>query len=584
MTLLLNRGHAADPDTPGMPAVWEGRRRTLLLTLLVLSVVQAVLALTMTFSVDQLLEAAELGRAAVFSGHWQQLVALVGSVLGIGLARWLERVVAEDLGQDYVFEQRHRLVTSALGGNREGRSLGVIVTRASNDLTAIRNWIALGIVPLLTAVPMILIVLLVLSVQNWAVAVAVSIPIMLMVVVLPGMAQVAHTRARKLRRHRGRMSARIADLVRAGESVQAAGAIQRELKAVDRDSIRVVDAAVERAAINGLIRALTVTAASLATVAVVVVAAMGLVSTAGVASIMTLLGILATPLGDLGRVVEYRQNYKAARRILAPMLSEAEEIKQVEKAREKKYRKLREEQFDPAAGLRIRHLVVNGRVLPELVAKPGERIQLSSGDPGQIRRTVQNLMTAKSSAPFDTELAEPEIEISGVDVGNAPGKVRRDLLGFASVHIPLERGSVRRLVSLRIPDASDEEVREVLERVGLKGRIERGVKGMELKLKNGGQPLTPAEVMRLKLARALLRRPAVLLLEGVDSALDVAGVELLRGIIRDYPGVVLFSSHDPGHLAGQFREWGLDGPALLPEHFHREWGSAAADAMNEEEG
>lgn len=553
-----------------MPAVWQGRRRGLLLTLLLLSVVQAVLALTMTFSVDRLLAAAEFGRTLALQGHWQQMVALVGSVFGIGLARWLERVVAEDLGQDYVFEQRHRLVTAALGGNREGRSLGVIVTRASNDLSAIRNWLALGIVPLLTAVPMILIVLVVLAFRNWPVAAAVSIPILLMVVVLPGMARVAHTRARKLRRHRGRMSARIADLVRAGEAVQAAGAMQRELKAVDRDSTKVVDAAVDRAAINGLIRALTVTAASLATVAVVVVATLGVVSTAGVASIMTLLGILATPLGDLGRVVEYRQNYKAARRILAPMLSEAEQIRKVEKARERKYRKVREEALDPAAGLKVSHLVVNGRLLPELVARPGERIQLGSTDPGQVRQAVQDLMAARSSAPFEAELAEPAIEVSGIDLTGAPGKVRRDLLGFASVQVPLERGSVRRLVSLRIPDASDGEIREVLERVGLAERFQRNAGGMELKLKNGGQPLTPVEVMRLKLARALLRCPAVLVLEGVDGALDAAGVETLRGIIRGYPGVVLFSSHDPAHLAGEFRRWDLDGPVLLPEPGHRE--------------
>lgn len=117
-------------------------------------------------------------------------------------------------------------------------------------------------------------------------------------------------------------------------------------------------------------------------------ATLGLVSTAGVASIMILLGVLATLLGELGKVVEYRQNYQAARRILAPMLAEAEVIKMAEKAREKRFRKHRKEDVDPAASLEIRHLVVNGQVIPELSAKPGERIQLVSGDPGQVRRAV----------------------------------------------------------------------------------------------------------------------------------------------------------------------------------------------------
>ncbi|MGP6173385.1 ABC transporter transmembrane domain-containing protein [Corynebacterium sp. A21] len=592
-TLGQNSERAIEPGTssgtarsaPKMPPVWQGRRRILLITLFILGVMQAVLALTMTFSVDQLLQSvpdAQDGAVLQDGAQWRRLLVLVGSVLGIGVARWLERIVAEDLGQDYVFEQRHRLVTSALGSTKEGRSLGVIVTRASNDLSAIRNWLALGIVPLITAVPLIFIVLGVLAFQNWPVALAVTIPMAGMLLTLPWMASVAHTRARTLRRYRGRLSARIADSVRAGESVQAAGALRRELKAVDRDSTKVVDAAVDRAAITGLIRAMTVTVASLSTVAVVVTATMGLVSTAGVASIMTLLGVLATPLGDLGKVVEYRQNYKAARRTLGPMLTEAEEIKKDEKSRERRFRKLPQEAENPAAGLEIHHLVVNGRVIPEVSAKPGERIHLVSEDPGQVRRAVHDLMAGRSSGPFDAELAAPEIEISGLDFVNAPGKVRRTLVGFASDQVPLERGSIRRLVSLRAPDASDAEIREVLEQVGLLAKVESREKGMGQTLKNGGAAWSPSDVMRLKLARALLHSPALLLLEGVDTALDADGLVLLNRIIAEYPGVVLCSSHRSDFFPGEFREWDLDGPSLLPEHFNRGWHSSG-DAGEEDD-
>lgn len=51
--------------------------------------------------------------------------------------------------------------------------------------------------------------------------------------------------------------------------------------------------------------------------------AFGLVSTATVAVALTIVGILAGPVGELGRTVEYRQNYKAARRIIAPLLAES---------------------------------------------------------------------------------------------------------------------------------------------------------------------------------------------------------------------------------------------------------------------
>ncbi|MDN6350292.1 MAG: hypothetical protein L0J69_01185 [Yaniella sp.] len=119
-----------------MPKVWRGRRRFLLVTLVVLGVIQAVLALTMALVVDGLLSAVPLtsGTPSVPDPPWAQMVGLAAAVLGIGLARWVERVVAEDLGQDYVYEQRRRLITAALHdiGNR---SLGVVVTRASNYMT-----------------------------------------------------------------------------------------------------------------------------------------------------------------------------------------------------------------------------------------------------------------------------------------------------------------------------------------------------------------------------------------------------------------------------------------------------------------
>ena len=134
-----------------MPPVWRGRRRWLLASLVVLGVLQAVFAIAMALSVGGVLSARQ--------PEWDLVLVLVLSVLGIGLARWMERIVAEQVGQDYVYEQRRRLIASAILGERGNKSLGVIVTRASNDLTAVRNWIAQGIVPLATGLPLVLVVL-----------------------------------------------------------------------------------------------------------------------------------------------------------------------------------------------------------------------------------------------------------------------------------------------------------------------------------------------------------------------------------------------------------------------------------------
>src|SRR5699024_332557 len=161
-----------------MPKVWRGRRRFLLVTLVVLGVIQAVLALTMALVVDGLLSAVPLtsGTPSVPDPPWARLVGLAAAVLGIGLARWVGRVVAEDIGRVYGVGRRRRWTGAGFRGFVT-RSLGVVVARASNDLTAVRNWIAQGLVPMLTALPLIAVVLGALVFINPPVAVAVAVPL-----------------------------------------------------------------------------------------------------------------------------------------------------------------------------------------------------------------------------------------------------------------------------------------------------------------------------------------------------------------------------------------------------------------------
>lgn len=484
-----------------MPPIWSGRRRILLTELALLSSLQAVVAIIMSLTVMRILE-----------GSTGLNILLVATVLAIGGARWVERVISEDLGQDYVHQIRSGLVTAALiPGNTS--SLGVTVTRASNDLSAVRNWIALGIVPLVTGIPLIGVVVAVLFLQDWRTGLAVSAPILGCVALLPVLARWTLSRARELRRRRGRMAARIADSVMAGESVRAAGAIQREVNAVSRDSGRVVTSAVQRAWATGLTRAVMVTGASISTVAVVL---SGHLDAQQVAGTMMLLGVLATPVGDLGRVVEYRQNYRAATRIIEPQLRQATDFLAVDARR------------IPGDA------VGSGVVIGDLHAEAGEHIHLTADSPHTTRTLIAQLIDGG------------EVCINGQRLADLPLKERRALIGVASAHHHLERGSVRRLASYRVPDASDDEIREVLEQVGLLPVVEIDARGWSRQLKNGGAPWNTGDVERLKLARAILRQPPLLIMEDLNLPAPA-----------NYPGVII-STGTGRTAAGAARTWKPD--------------------------
>lgn len=463
-----------------MPRLWRARRRLLLIALGVLGVLQALLAIMVSLSV-----------AAILEGNRALVGLLLATTLGLGVAQWIQKVVAEDLGQHYVHEVRRELVGAALvPGN--ANSLGVTVTRASNDLTAVRNWVTLGIVSLATGVPLIAIVLVALFIQDLRTGVAVTVPLLMCVAVLPVVARWTLKRARELRKKRGRMAARIADSVMAGELLHATGAIDRELNAVTRDSDRVVIAAVRRSWATGFSRALMAMAASLGTVSIVI---SGHLEVSEVAGIMMLLGVLATPVAELGRVVEYRQNYKAATRILIPLLQRGSEFKHSQQK---------------LPGLQATE-GIPGVYVKGISALPGERIYLH-GSADATRKWVTSLSAMEEGT---------DAIVNGQRLSQLPLKQRRALIGIASAHHHLSRGSVSRLVGLRVPDATVEEIEQALEQVGLNNTGKQ-------RLKNGGHPWSTSQINKLKIASATLRTPPLLVLEGITPE-----------NLLNYPGVII---------------------------------------------
>ncbi|WP_231640531.1 MULTISPECIES: ABC transporter transmembrane domain-containing protein [Corynebacterium] len=463
-----------------MPRLWRARRRLLLIALGVLGVLQALLAIMVSLSV-----------AAILEGNRALVGLLLATTLGLGVAQWIQKVVAEDLGQHYVHEVRRELVGAALvPGNTA--SLGVTVTRASNDLTAVRNWVALGIVPMVTGLPLIAIVLVALFIQDLRTGIAVAVPLLMCVAVLPVVARWTLKRARELRKKRGRMAARIADSVMAGELLHATGAIDRELNAVTRDSDRVVIAAVRRSWATGFSRALMAMAASLGTVSIVI---SGHLEVSEVAGIMMLLGVLATPVAELGRVVEYRQNYKAATRILIPLLQRGSEFKHSQQK---------------LPGLQATE-GIPGVYVKGISALPGERIYLH-GSADATRKWVTSLSAMEEGT---------DAIVNGQRLSQLPLKQRRALIGIASAHHHLSRGSVSRLVGLRVPDATVEEIEQALEQVGLNNTGKQ-------RLKNGGHPWSTSQINKLKIASATLRTPPLLVLEGITPE-----------NLLNYPGVII---------------------------------------------
>ena len=109
----------------------------------------------------------------------------------------------------------------------------------------------------------------------------------------------------------------------------------------------------------------------------------------------------------------------------------------------------------------------------------------------------------------------------------------RERIGFVTQDAQLFSGSIRENLRFVRPDASDEECLQVLEQASVQGLLERAGGGLDTMIGEGGIKVSGGEKQRLSIARALLRRPQLLVFDEATSSLDSLTEEEISQTIRD---------------------------------------------------
>lgn len=533
-----------------LPTPFAGPRAGMVARLIANGVGQALCAVA----------AAWLVHAALRSGAAPAApLVLAFAVAGVGLAalRSHERVQAERLAQHHAGEVR-----SALFAALERQPLpragapgrGAALVRFVGDLGALRRWLTRGVPRLAVGLVSIVIGLASLAWGYPALAAAVALPIATGAVAMAAVSRRVDARLRSTRRQRARLATEVADRLGAAASVQACGQSRRERRRIERRSDALAAAAVLEVRAMSKLRLIADTSTALAATGVMALGlnqiAAGLLSMAELAGALTLLGLLAPSARALAPVMGAYRAARVARERLNAVL-DAPALRVVPG-----HRAARHAQAD-AAELRFDGVGV-GRAIVDFSAQAPAGARIAIVGPNGAGKSTLLALAARQIDPD-----RGEVRLDGVPVQHLSLAAYRRRVAVAGPAWPLLRGSMARNLGYRRPSATDEERADVARRCGIDELLESLPRGGRTRLDEGGANLSAGQRQRVAWARALLGRPALLLLDEADAHLDPESSLRLTRIVRDHPGTVLMVTHSLQHLLLADEVWCIEGGRLV---------------------
>ncbi|MGW0393352.1 ABC transporter ATP-binding protein [Streptomyces sp. NPDC003042] len=523
----------------------QGRWRTLGVVA-VLSLATTLLTLSQPVMTREVLANIEAGKPV------GSLVALlVAALLVVAVLSGFRDYMLQRAAEGLVLTARRRLVARLLRMpiiEYDQRRTGDLLSRVGADTTLLRAVVTSGLFDTVTNVLMVLGSAGMMFIIDPTLFAATALGIGAGVAGVLGLARRVRGASRDAQDRIGEMTSAVERAISAVRTIRASGAEEREARAVDGYAKDAFDAGMHIAKLQAMINPITSTTIQLAFLVVLGLGgarvASGAIQVGDLVAFVLFLFMLWFPLGRALTGYARLQTGLGALQRIEEVLRLPQETDPADPA-------------DLAAGQAPGHgpLSVRERTEPQAAAAAApaiefDRVSFGYGNGETVLRDVsltvprgtRTALVGPSGAGKSTLLSLVErfydvtsgaVRVGGTDVRELPRPQLRHSLGYVEQSAPVLAGTVRDNLSLASPDASDEEMREVLRSVNLEQVIMRAPLGLDTQVGEGGVLLSGGERQRLALARTFLASPPIMLLDEATSNLDARNEVLMRNAINE---------------------------------------------------
>jgi ATP-binding cassette subfamily B protein len=201
----------------------------------------------------------------------------------------------------------------------------------------------------------------------------------------------------------------------------------------------------------------------------------------------------------------------------------------------------------------------------DLRIEPGQTLAL-------VGATGSGKTTLASLVPRLQDVTSGTVSIDGVDIRTMPVNELRHLVSVSFEDPILFSASVAENVEMGAPGADEEEIWEALEIASAKDFVSRLPEGLDTQVGEQGLSLSGGQRQRLALARAVIGRPRILVLDDPLSAVDVDTEDRVQRALREIlpDSTTLIIAHRPSTAALADVVAVIDGGRIAVQGTHEE--------------